>query len=106
MDLSAEATTILTQKQRHEFEHERECWCGYKFGNKYEYRRECKCGRGGKSRYLSTRSDVVHQLRQGRSDGSVMLLKCLAHTLQGIPLLIIIIIIIMIIITTVLLLYY
>ena len=44
----------------------------------------CKCGREGKSVYLSARSDVVHQLRQGSSDGSIMLFKCLAYTLQGV----------------------
>jgi len=87
---SAEATTIVTHRQRHESEHERECWCGYRCGYKCGYRCGyrcgykcgCKCGGEGKSAYLSARSDVVHQLWHGRSDGSVMLLKRLAHTLQ------------------------
>ena len=79
---------MVTQKQRHEFECEHEYWCGYKFGYKpgymYEYKCGYKCGSEGKSAYLSARSDVLHQVWQGRSDGSVMLLKRFAHTLQGV----------------------
>lgn len=96
--LSAHATNLVTQKQGHEVERERKRWCGYKFSYKngyrywYRYRSRCgykcgyRCGREGKSVYLSARCDVVHQMWQGRSDGRIMLLKSLAHTLQGVDL--------------------